>query len=51
MKMINDMELELAVGGSEVEQVLEAVQGSSILDVVADKAHDVYRFFEYVMTR
>ena len=53
MNMINENELELVVGGNnKIEQTLEAVTNSDILDVVVDTVSDTvtdfFRLLAYI---
>ena len=52
MKMMNDMELEMAAGGNnKIEKTFEVVTDNGILDYAAEKVWDFFRVLKYIYTR
>ena len=52
MKLMNDMELEMAAGGNNsIEKTFDAVADSGILDYAADAVYEAYRVLEYIIFR
>ncbi|MBR5269580.1 MAG: hypothetical protein IKU21_03635 [Anaerotignum sp.] len=52
MKMMNDMELEMAAGGNQkIEKTVDAIANSGILDYASEKVVEVFRVLEYILFR